>query len=425
VYRTYVRATAGLVREEDARIINQSIDAAKTNRPDLDSDLFDFLHDILLLRVRGELETELVMRFQQLTGPVMAKGVEDTAFYCFNRLISLNEVGGDPGHFGSSIDKFHAACREARLRWPRAMLASSTHDTKSSEDVRARINVLSEVSEDWSKAVNRWARLNERHRRGSFPDHNIEYLLYQTLVGAWPIETERVVAFMEKASREAKVHTSWTDPNLAYDTALRCFIEGVLANADFVNDLKEFVNPLLEPGRINSLAQTLLKLTTPGIPDLYQGSELWDLSLVDPDNRRPVDYALRRQFLGEIKHMPPEKIWNRIDDGLPKLWVIHKTLKLRHEKQFFAPMHDYREILARGAKSDHVIAFTRAERTVTVVPRLNIKRAGSWGDTAIEIPPGRWRNEFTDEDIEGGEVRVAGLLKWFPVALLSRTQENS
>ena len=158
---------------------------------------------------------------------------------------------------------------------------------------------------------------------------------------------------MEKASREAKVHTSWTDPNPAYDSALRGFIEGMLANADFVIDLEEFVKPLLEPGRINSLAQTLLKLTTPGIPDLYQGSELWDLSLVDPDDRRPVDYALRRQLLGEIKNMPPEKIWNRIDDGLPKLWVIHKTLKLRHEKQFFAPMDEYRKILARGAKSDH------------------------------------------------------------------------
>ena len=388
VYRTYVRAKTEVVTDEDARIIDQSIDDAKKNRPDIDDDLFNFFRDILLLRVRGELETELVMRFQQLTGPVMAKGVEDTAFYCFNRLISLNEVGGDPARFGSSIDKFHAACRQAQLRWPRAMLASSTHDTKRSEDVRARINLLSEIPEVWSQSVYRWAQMNERYRCDNLPDRNAEYLLYQTLVGAWPIETERVIAFMEKASREAKVHTSWTNPNPAYDTALRGFIDAVLTSADFVADLEQFVTPLLEPGRINSLAQTLLKLTAPGIPDLYQGTELWDLSLVDPDNRRPVDYAVRKQFLGEIKNMSPEKVWNRIDDGLPKLWVIHKTLKLRNDKQLFAPAAGYREILARGAKSDHVIAFTRGERTITVVPRLNIKRAGSWVDTQLKYRPG-------------------------------------
>jgi (1->4)-alpha-D-glucan 1-alpha-D-glucosylmutase len=424
VYRSYVRASAGVVSDEDLRIINHSIDAASNNRPDLDRDLLEFLRDILLLRVRGSLETELVMRFQQLTGPVMAKGVEDTAFYCFNRLISLNEVGGDPARVGSSIDEFHAACREAHRRWPRAMLASSTHDTKRSEDVRARINLLSEVPDDWRRAVNRWAQLNEAHRRDNLLDRNAEYLLYQTLVGAWPIETERIVAFMEKSSREAKVHTSWTNPDPAYDSALQAFIEGMLASTEFIADLEAFVKPLLEPGRINSLAQTLLKLTAPGIPDLYQGTELWDLSLVDPDNRRPVDYALRKQFLREIKNLPPEKIWNRIDEGMPKLWVIHKTLTLRHEKQLFAPADDYREIGARGAKSDHVIAFARGGRAITVVPRLNIKRAGSWGETAIEIPAGRWRNELTDEDIQGGEARIATLLKRFPVALLTRQQES-
>ena len=303
VYRTYVRAEAGIVTDEDVRTITGVIDAAKANRPDLDSDLLDFLGAILLLRRRGKLETELVMRLQQLTGPVMAKSVEDTAFYNFHRLISLNEVGGDPGHFGLSIDEFHAACSEAQRRWPTAMLASSTHDTKRSEDVRARINLLSEIPDRWSAAVNRWAELNHRYRRDDLPDRNAEYLLYQTLVGAWPIETDRIVAYMEKASREAKTHTSWTHPNPVYEDALRAFIQGILNHPPFTTDLEGFVKPLVEPGRINSLAQTLLKLTAPGVPDFYQGTELWDLSLVDPDNRRPVDYQKRRRLLAKMKDM--------------------------------------------------------------------------------------------------------------------------
>ena len=273
VYRTYVRAEAGIVTDEDVRTITGVIDAAKANRPDLDSDLLDFLGAILLLRRRGKLETELVMRLQQLTGPVMAKSVEDTAFYNFHRLISLNEVGGDPGHFGFSIDEFHAACSEAQRRWPTAMLASSTHDTKRSEDVRARINLLSEIPDRWSAAVNRWAELNHRYRRDDLPDRNAEYLLYQTLVGAWPIETDRLLAYMEKASREAKTHTSWTNPNPIYEDALRAFIEGIMSHSPFTTDLEQFVKPLIEPGRINSLAQTLFKLTAPGVPDFYQGTE--------------------------------------------------------------------------------------------------------------------------------------------------------
>jgi (1->4)-alpha-D-glucan 1-alpha-D-glucosylmutase len=425
VYRTYVRAEAGVVRDDDARIIHQSIDAAKNNRPELDSDLFDFFRDILLLKARGELETELVMRFQQLTGPVMAKGLEDTAFYCFNRLVSLNEVGGDPGRIGLSMEEFHTACAEAQARCPRAMLASSTHDTKRSEDVRARINLLSELPERWSQTVRRWAELNQRYRRQNLPDRNTEYLLYQTLVGAWPIETERVIAYMEKASREAKAHTSWTDPNPVYEDALRAFVEGVLNSTGFTRDLENFVTPLIEPGRINSLAQTLVKLTAPGIPDFYQGTELWDLSLVDPDNRRPVDYGLRRRLLGEMKTMTPEQIWDRIDDGLPKLWVIRQTLKLRHGRQFFVPADSYRPMAARGAKSDHIVAFARGERAITVVPRLSLKLAGNWSDTAIEIPPGRWRNELTGETIKDREIRLAALFKRFPVALLSREGESS
>jgi len=420
VYRTYVRAKLGQVSDEDFVTITKSVERAKAARPDLDKDLFDFLRDILLLRVRGELETELVMRFQQLTGPVMAKGVEDTAFYCFNRLVSLNEVGGDPGSFGLSLEEFHAACREAQEGWPRAMLGSSTHDTKRSEDVRARINLLSEIPERWSQTVYRWAELNERHRCDDFPDRNAEYLLYQTLVGAWPIDSERIAAYMEKASREAKVHTSWTDPNPAYDKTLRAFVEAILKDAAFLVDLETFVRPLIEPGRINSLAQTLIKLTAPGIPDLYQGTELWDLSLVDPDNRRPVDYPLRRRLLSEMDGMTPEAIWSRIDDGLPKLWLFRQTLRLRNHRQLCAPEDSYREIVVRGAQANHVIAFARGEGAITVVPRFTLKLAGNWLDTSIEMPSGSWQNELTGETVHGGEVRVDALFKRFPVGLLTR-----
>jgi (1->4)-alpha-D-glucan 1-alpha-D-glucosylmutase len=423
VYRTYVRAEAGVISDEDARIINRTIDEAKTRRPDVDGELFDFFRGILLLRHRGQLETEWVMRLQQLTGPVMAKGLEDTAFYCFNRLVSLNEVGGDPGHFGLSPDEFHRACAETQARWPRTMLASSTHDTKRSEDVRARINLLSEIPQRWTEAVRRWAELNGRYRREGFPDRNTEYLLYQTLVGGWPIEIDRLLAYMEKASREAKTHTSWTDPNPIYDDALRAFVEGVMNNSEFTESLENFVRPLIEPGRINSLAQTLIKLTAPGIPDFYQGSELWDLSLVDPDNRRPVDYKLRRQLLAEIKYLSPEQIWVRVDAGLPKLWLIRQTLKARRERQLFQPQDSYRGLTPTGAKRGHVVAFARNQRAITVVPRLLLKIAGDWGDTAIEIPSGRWRNYLTGDTSAGGVTLVAKLLERFPVALLIREEE--
>jgi (1->4)-alpha-D-glucan 1-alpha-D-glucosylmutase len=418
VYRTYVRAKVGQVSEDDIRTITEAVESAKKTRADLDKDLFDFFRDILLLRVRGELETELVMRFQQLTGPVMAKGVEDTAFYCFNRLVALNEVGGDPEHFGFSPDEFHKACVETQAEWPRSMLASSTHDTKRSEDVRARLYLLSEIPDHWREAVQRWTKLNKHYRRDGLPDRNAEYLLYQTLVGAWPITTERMIAYMEKASREAKVHTSWTNPNLDYDAALRQFIEGILNDQEFKADLETFVKPLIEPGCVNSLAQTLIKLTAPGVPDFYQGTELWDLSLVDPDNRRPVDYALRHRLLSELDGMTVEEIWSRIDEGLPKLWIISQTLKLRGSRKLLEPESGYRPLVARGEKSAHVLAFARGERAITVVPRLVIKLGGSWADTVLELPEGRWYNAFTDETLSGDEIAVAKLLKRFPVALL-------
>ncbi len=279
VYRTYVRAEAGEVSPEapeDIREVEAAIEAAKAHRSDLPPDLFDFFRDLLLLRAGdiADVESELVMRFQQLTGPAMAKGVEDTAFYNYHRLVSLNEVGGSPGAFGISVEELHEACAGNQRRWPAAMLATSTHDTKRSEDVRARISLLSEIPERWGEAVRRWFDHNEKHLRGGSPDRNAQYLLYQTLVGAWPISVERVQAYMEKAAREAKSQTSWTRVNAEYEEALAGFIQDILEDRDFVADLEGFVAPLVEPGRISSLAQTLLKLTSPGSPDFYQGTEL-------------------------------------------------------------------------------------------------------------------------------------------------------
>ena len=407
VYRSYVRAEIGKISADDEKHITIAIEAARARRPDLPPDLFDFFQDLLLLKVRGPVESELVMRFQQLTGPVMAKGVEDTAFFNYHRLVALNEVGGDPSRFGIPPEEVHRALAEAR---PRSMLATSTHDTKRSEDVRARLALLSEIPDRWAQAVRRWLR--------GFSDPNVEHLLYQTLVGAWPIEAERVVAYMEKAAREAKGRTAWTRIDPEYEEELRSFVESVLADRDFVADLEAFVASLIEPGRINSLAQTLIKLTAPGVPDIYQGTELWNLSLVDPDNRRPVDYEERRRLLAELRSEPsPEEILARMEEGLPKLWVIRQGLRVQ-------PAGSYDPIPARGARARHAFAFSRGGEVVTVVPRLVLGLGGDWKDTALDLPAGNWRNWLTGEEVEGGEVRLADLLCRFPVALLSKHPES-
>jgi (1->4)-alpha-D-glucan 1-alpha-D-glucosylmutase len=421
VYRTYVQAGTGHVSREDARYVNEAVERAKDSRPDLDAVLFDFLADLLLLRVRGALESELVMRFQQLTGPAMAKGLEDTAFYCFNRLVSLNEVGGDPSRFGVSPATFHQACLEAQRRWPQAMLATSTHDTKRSEDVRARIHLLSEIPQLWGEAVGRWAALNERHRHGAWPDRNAEYVFYQTLVGAWPIESERIANYMEKAVREAKVHTTWTEVNREYEEALRAFVEAVLTNAEFIADLEAFVTPLVDYGYVNSLAQALVKLTAPGVPDLYQGTELWDFSLVDPDNRRPVDYKRRRQLLADLPAATPETVWERRREGLPKLWLTYQTLAFRRRHpDLFGPQGAYQPLSASGLRAEHVVAFARGGEAITVIPRLTRRIDGEWGTTTIELPPGCWHNELTGDETPKGRVPLAELFGRFPVCLLSR-----
>jgi (1->4)-alpha-D-glucan 1-alpha-D-glucosylmutase len=423
VYRTYVRAETGQVAEADRALVETAIAAAKRHRPDLPADLFDFLAAVLLLKVRGAAATELAMRFQQLTAPAMAKGVEDTACYVFNRLAALNEVGGDPGRFGVSPEEFHRRCQDTAAHWPRTMLTLSTHDTKRGGDVRARLYLLSEIPERWADAVRRWFAHNARHRHGGVPDANTEYLLYQTLVGAWPLDRERATAYMEKAAREAKTHTTWHRPDPAWETALRRFIADLDADADFQRDLAELAAPLVGPGRVNSLAQTLLELAAPGVPDLYQGCELWTSSLVDPDNRRPVDYALRRRLLARLPGASPEEVMAGMEEGLPKLWLVRQALHLRRRRPHcFGPGADYLPLPVAGARAAHAVAFCRAGEVAVAVPRLVLGLAGDWGDTMIELPPerGQWWHELTGETFAAGPCRAADLMGRFPVALLSR-----
>jgi len=429
VYRTYVRPADGAVTEDDVACVEQAVSGAMALRSELDPELFAFLRDLLLLRIEPPesraseeaVEQELAGRFQQVSAPVMAKGVEDTAFYTYLRLVSLNEVGGDPGSFGTSLEEFHAACEDAQRDRSQGLLSTSTHDTKRSEDVRARLSLLSEVPDRWAEAVHRWMAMNEVHRRGgAWPDRNAEYLLYQTLVGAWPLEPDRALTYMEKATREAKAHTSWTDPDPEYDAALRHFVPAVLADEAFRADLAAFVGPLLTPGRVTALAQALVKLTAPGIPDTYQGSELWDLSLVDPDNRRPVDYELRRQLLAELEGMSPEEVLSRSDEGLPKLLVTSRALHLRRRRpELFGPKGDHERLPVAGPHAERVVAFARGGGGVTVVPRLVMGLAAGWDSTTVALPTGSWCNELTGEPWPDGPTLVADLLARFPVALLS------
>lgn len=414
VYRTYVNAEEHVVRPIDARRIQDAVKRAEGRRRDIDPNLFGFLGDLLLLRYEGATEAEFVMRLQQTTGPVMAKSVEDTAFYNYNRLVALNEVGCSPGVWGTSVDDFHSAMVRAANRWPLSLLTTSTHDTKRSEDVRARLALLSEIPEEWGEAVRRWSQINEAHRNGAHPDRNTEYLLYQTLVGAHPLEVERAVAYMNKAAREAKRFTSWTAPDEDYEAALERFVRGVLGDKEFVSELDRFVRPLVDPGRINSLAQILLKLTCPGVPDTYQGCEVWDLSLVDPDNRRRVDYRTRRGLLARCT--TAEEAMAFWEAGGAKIFLIRRALGLRGE---IAITGTYEPLPAEGPGEDHVIAFTRSGVLAGVAPRLVLGRPAGWEDTRVDLPQGNWVNALTDQEVANCPL-LGELWEAFPVALLVR-----
>ncbi len=402
VYRAYASPAAG-VSGADRAHVETAIESARARRDDLDGDLLDFLRDLLLLRVRGDLEDALVARFQQVTGPVMAKGVEDTSFYRYNRLVALNEVGGSPGRFAVSVDEFHESCARRAERWPHTMTALSTHDTKRSEDVRARLAVLSEVPDAWAAFAREWVGDD------AVVDRNAQYLALQTLVGAHPLPLPRALAYMEKAAKEAKAHTSWTDPDAAYDDALRAWVSGLYDDAAFGAALDTFVGSIRERGWVNAVSQKVVQLTMPGVPDVYQGSELWDLSLVDPDNRRPVDFALRREVLRELDGMPAADAWSRRDDGPghAKLLVVREALRLRRAMPDVFESGSYAPIDA----GDGAVAFARGDRVVTIAPR-----PGDWRDVSVPLPPGRWVDRFTGVTFDGHVARLDG----FPVALLVR-----
>ncbi|MBW3554657.1 MAG: malto-oligosyltrehalose synthase, partial [Gemmatimonadetes bacterium] len=432
VYRTYV-TEEGQAEPADREVVERAISAAAARRPDLDAELLDLLRAVLTGDAKGDAARGLRMRFQQLTGPTAAKGEEDTAFYRYHRFTPLNEVGGDPGRWGLSPAAFHARCAEAARSWPRRMTALSTHDTKRSEDVRARLLILAEIPGRWTEAVARWREANARHWRSSVErDPAMEYLFYQAVVGAWPIDADRLRAYMEKASREAKLRTSWTDPDRAYDEALASFVAGVRGDPAFVEAVETLVKGLLGPGRVVSLAQKLVQLTIPGVPDLYQGSELWDLSLVDPDNRRPVDFEARRALLAWVAEAVDEdgpapafarEVLGRMEEGAPKLWVVRQALRVRAERpETFEGAYEPLDVTGSGA--GHVLGFLRGGDVAVVVPRLvvGLVRRGGWKDTSVALPRGRWKNRLTGERVEsdGTGDGVDRLLARFPVALFTR-----
>jgi (1->4)-alpha-D-glucan 1-alpha-D-glucosylmutase len=429
VYRTYVRAGHEPTAEDVARL-DEAVAAARAQRPDLDERLLRFLRNVVLLILDGEPERDFSQRFQQLTGPATAKGVEDTAFYRYVRMIALNEVGGDPALFGVSPERFHAEMELASRDWPGSMLASSTHDTKRSEDVRARLAVLSEIPGAWEATVQRWAEHANVHRRGPVPDRRDEYMIYQTLVGAWPIDAERAVAYVMKALREAKVHTSWTRQQVVYEEATQAFVEALLDDVWMQEQIQALVDWIAPFGRINGLAQALLKLAGPGVPDVYQGMELWTLTLVDPDNRQPVDYGLRERLLDELEGMTAEQVIGRDEEGLTKLWVTWKALQLRKRRfDALGPPGDYRALRPEGERSRHVVAFVRGGDVLVAVPRLSLElRGGGWSDTTIPLPAGSWRNllgggggDARAATLDGGrDVPAEQLFAPFPVALMER-----
>jgi (1->4)-alpha-D-glucan 1-alpha-D-glucosylmutase len=432
VYRPYARPGRP-VSQADRDHVAGAVAGARRRRPDLDAELTGFVGELLTgvysgqARAPGAPETDFAVHFAQVSAPVMAKGVEDTAFYRYLVLASLCEVGGDPGTFGRPVAEFHDAMMTAAQRWPEAMLTLSTHDTKRSGDVRARLALLAELPEAWREATARWAAHNQRHKRDGWPDRNAEYLLYQTLVGAWPLDAARAGAFMAKAVKEAKVHTSWTDPDPRYDEALDAFAAAVLTDQVFVAELERFLvdHQLIQRGRLSSLAQVTLLLTCPGVPDVYQGTELWDLSLVDPDNRRPVDFAARERVLAALTDAGPDEALAMTAEGGPKLWLIHRMLRYRlaHPEVFGA---GYQPLAADGPKAGHVVAFTRADALAVVVPRLLARLGGApsspgtWAGTTVTLPEGGWTDVLTGARVPGGTIEVAALLERFPVAVLGR-----
>jgi (1->4)-alpha-D-glucan 1-alpha-D-glucosylmutase len=475
IYRTYLTPEA--VNERDLRYIDQAVAKAKGQNPALSATVFDFLQRVLQLNYPEDLnETDraewgdFMMKFQQTTGPIMAKGVEDTVFYVYNRLVSLNEVGGNPERFGTTLDAFHGKNIETAKSSPYSQIATSTHDTKRSEDARARLNVLSEMPDEWRNRLVRWSRLNKKKKpvvNGRIiPDRNEEYLLYQTLICVWPFYPQsdpdyetleaRIKAYMLKAVKEAKVNSSWISPDLGYEEGLAGFVEDILSRSTanhFIKDFIVFQEKISYFGFFNALSQTLLKVTSPGVPDFYQGTEMWDFSLVDPDNRRPVDFNARIKMLKRIRKGAASRndglrkfaqgLLQQWQDGAIKLYVIFMSLRYRNQNQGLFKNGLYLPIVTEGSAKENVCAFARTindKAVMVAAPRffthlikdINEMPLGRaiWTDTAIiipdEIPGGIFRNiltdEIVDETVENGKRRLllGDIFASFPLALLER-----
>ena len=473
VYRTYVDER-GNVSERDCRYVQQAIARAKRRNETMAPTVFDFLQSILLLKGNDSGATMygyskqlyFTLKFQQFTGPVMAKGLEDTACYVYTRFVSVNEVGGSPGKFGVPVEEFHHGNQLRAEYWPNSMLGTSTHDSKRSEDVRARLDVLSEMPRNWAAQVMKWRRINRNRKlempdERIVPDNNEEYLLYQTLVGAWPLQMDseeerltfvrRMQQYMEKALHEAKINVSWLSPNPEYVAGLHRFIETVLSptcrgRLNFYWDsMRKFLPAVQYFGAINSLTQTLLKLTCPGVPDIYQGQELWDFSLVDPDNRRPVDFDLRQRALEQLIGSSQsgdlvalcEQLLGNYQDGRIKLWITMQALNFRREHQELFQSGKYVPLYANRGKEEHVVAFARVrqgEAVIVAAPRLSYTLmkgnaepplAAAWNDSELVLPPevrgARWHNIFTGEVLTVAERAplCREIFAHFPVALFA------
>ena len=453
VYRTYVSRAGASV--DDRRYIEWALAQAQRRWRGADVSIFDFLRGVVTgdaasaapPGATADIAWRAAMHFQQVTGPVMAKAAEDTAFYRHVRLLALNEVGGDPRRFGMSVAAFHHLTQDRLRHWPRAMVTTATHDTKRGEDGRARLALLSEMPQEWGRRAFQWLRLNRSRRSEvdgeTVPNRNVEYLFYQALLGAWPPGlaaddqagvknlSERLDAYMIKAAREAKLQTSWSNPDPDYEAALQHFVRGALDATrpnPFLAEFAAFVARLERPAAITSLAQLVLKLTVPGVPDTYQGGELWDFSLVDPDNRRPIDWDTRRALLNEIAGRRAVELARDWQDGREKLFVTHRLLTLRRDHPDLFAAGDYQPIEAAGGQGRHLCAFARShggERIVVAVPRLlwRLCRGDAgidWGTAELPLPPeGAWRNVFTGLCL-GRQERVAAAVLFadFPVCVL-------
>jgi (1->4)-alpha-D-glucan 1-alpha-D-glucosylmutase len=416
VYRTY--REGGTVEEDDRRLLEAAVANGQSLLEPGTRAAMQYVARLLLEDAGDPAAAEFIARWQQLTPAVTAKGVEDTIYYCYDRLLSCNEVGAQAALLGIAAEKFHEFCHHLSVHWPHTLLATSTHDSKRSEDVRTRISVITEMPDAWRAAITEWSRLNRPAWNGRAPDRHAEYLLYQTLVGAHPLGFDRAWEYMRKACREAKMRTTWHRPNLEYEDMIREFIAAILASPEFTDSLNAFAQTLVRPGRINSLAQTLIKLTVPGVPDFYQGTELWDLSLVDPDNRRPVDYAARTAMLAGLGESIAPDAAGDWESGRPKLWLIARVLQLRRERpEWFDAGSSYAPLTARGARASHILGYLRGGTMLTLVPRFTAMLNDDWRDTVVPLPAGVWQDWLTKRQWIGG-VAPHDLFQAFPVALL-------